>query len=791
MTRITLFVLLLSILAVPALGQRKQDKKKDTRPEWKPTQKVDVKVSERALKIHMAGQLFDGHNDLPMMMRARANSSFKTIDIAKPTKFHTDIPRLKAGGLKAQYWSVYVPASTDLTGNALLQTLEQIEIVEKMVATYPDVFAMAKNADELEKIIKQGKVACMMGIEGGHSIQGMLAMVERFFDRGVRYMTLTHSKTLAWADSATDDAKNNGLSPFGKEVIKEMNRVGMLVDLSHVSEKTMLDALETTKAPVIFSHSSARAICDHPRNVSDKVLKLVKENNGVVMVNFMSGYIVPTEQKKKFKNARGTIYDVVDHIEHIIKVAGIDHVGIGSDYDGVRSLPIGLEDVSTYPRITQILLDRGYNETQIHKILGGNAIRALRDAEKVSAKLKSKMKTTAKPKDRGKEDWLGNFTIESSKVHRPREIVGLVVENPGIDLPEKTGLIRAETSDGREFFGQLVRVAKNLAIVKFPAYDLKANTEVRGKLFLRSKSPEQEFSFEDNKNVSTKIKFGRRAVAEYMREPVDNSSKERRMETYKVYHHVYDFAGRKKLTKGAGGLFPHHRGIFYGFNRISYDGKKADTWHCNNGESQTHAGFKSINSGTPGAIGAQQVCLINWNGRDGKTFAKEERKLSFYQFRDGLMINVDSKLSSAIDSPITLDGDPQHAGVQFRASQHVPDKTKKQTYYIRPDGKGKPGKFRNWPQNKKHVDLPWNAMCFVVDGRTYTCVYFNHADNPKNTRFSERDYGRFGAYFKYTLTREKPLHVQYRYWIQPGEMTVEEIQKMSDSYRNPLRASAN
>ncbi len=787
MIRATFTFVLLTLIVVPAFAQNKRQKKQDTRPEWKPAKKVDVKVSDRARKIHMAGQLFDGHNDLPMVMRFAANSSFKNVDISKPTRFHTDIPRLKAGGLKAQYWSVYVPASTDLTGNALLQTLEQIELVEKMVATYPEVFAFAKTADELEALIKKGKIASMMGIEGGHSIQGMLGMVEKFYDRGVRYMTLTHSKTLAWADSATDKPKNNGLSPFGKEVIKEMNRVGMLVDLSHVSEKTMLDALEITKAPVIFSHSSARAICDHPRNVSDKVLKLVKQNNGVVMVNFMSGYIVPTEQKKKFKNARGTIYDVVDHIEHIIKVAGIDHVGIGSDYDGVRSLPVGLEDVSTYPRITQVLLDRGYNEKQIHKILGGNAIRALRDAENVAKKLQAKSSATTKPISRKQEKWLTDFTIEASKFERPRDRVGLLIENPSIEIPE-TGAVRAQTADGREFFGQIVRIAKNLAVAKFPVYNLKANTELSGKLYLLDGEPSQEFSFDENGDVSTKIKFGRRVVAEYMREPVDNSSKKRRMETYKVYHHIYDFAGRAKLTKGPGGLFPHHRGIFFGFNRISYGDKKADIWHCSKGESQTHAGFKESASGKPGAFGIQHICKIDWNGRDNKKFADEERKLSFYQFRDGLMVDFDSTLSSAVDVPIVLDGDPQHAGVQFRASQHVPDKTKKQTFYIRPDGKGTPGKFRNWPKNKDHVDLPWNALCFVVDGRQYTCVYFNHPKNPKNTRFSERDYGRFGAYFKYELTKDKPLRVRYRYWIQPGEMTVAEIQKMSDSYRNQLRA---
>lgn len=378
-------VICLSLFCSASLAQQTDGEKKTDN-------QIPTEISKKAKEIHFSGMLFDGHNDLPWTMRARANSSFKKVDIAKPTKFHTDIPRLKKGGLKAQFWSVYVPASTDVTGDALVKTLEQIRLVHNMVEVYPDVFKITKTAADIEKAVKDGKIASMMGVEGGHSIENNLAMIKILYDLDVRYMTLTHSKTLSWADSATDEAKNNGLTEFGVEVVKEMNRVGMLVDISHVSEKTMLDALKATEAPVIFSHSSAKAICDHPRNVSDKVLKLLPKNGGVVMVNFMSGYVAPTAQLKKNPRARGTVVDVVDHIEHIIKVAGIDHVGIGSDYDGVSSLPVGLEDVSTYPMITEILLRRGYDKNQIHKILGGNVLRVMKKAEKVAKKLKQEDK---------------------------------------------------------------------------------------------------------------------------------------------------------------------------------------------------------------------------------------------------------------------------------------------------------------------------------------------------------------------------------------------------------------
>lgn len=345
-------------------------------------------VSPEAMAVHHAGMLFDGHNDLPYQLKEIGQTSFDRFDISKPQpKLHTDIDRLRAGGVKAQFWSVYVPASTDATGDALLQTLQQIDIVHRMVKKYPDVFEMASTADDIERISKSGKIASMMGIEGGYSIQESIPILGRLYGLGCRYMTLTHSKSLSWADSATDEPRARGVSPFGEEVVAEMNRLGMLVDLSHVSDQTMRDAIRVSAAPVIFSHSSVRAINSHKRNVPDDILPLVKKNNGVVMINFFSGFVAPDAELAKDAKAYGSMKGVVDHIEHVIKTIGVDHVGIGSDYDGVTRLPIGLESAATYPRITQELLNRGYSQADIHKILGGNIMRVLREAEQVAKKL--------------------------------------------------------------------------------------------------------------------------------------------------------------------------------------------------------------------------------------------------------------------------------------------------------------------------------------------------------------------------------------------------------------------
>jgi membrane dipeptidase len=370
------------------------------------------------MAIHRQALLIDGHNDLPWELRTRADSGFEKFDVSQPQpKLHTDIPRLRKGGLGGVFWSAYVPADTIRTGNSLQQTLEQIDLVHRMVRRYPQDFELALTADDIERIHTAGKIASLIGIEGGHSIQNSLGVLRQLHAMGARYMTLTHSDTLDWADSATDDARHGGLAPFGEDVVREMNRLGMLVDISHVSPETMQDALRISKAPVIASHSSAFAIAQHPRNVPDDVLKLVKENGGVVMINFFSGFVVPesaqrmvhmfqvrrdlrakyaddAEYEKAVAQWRrenpiepGTIHIVVDHIDHVVKVAGIDHVGLGSDFDGITTVPAQLEDVSCYPLITQELLNRGYTAADIHQILGRNVLRALRRAEEVARSL--------------------------------------------------------------------------------------------------------------------------------------------------------------------------------------------------------------------------------------------------------------------------------------------------------------------------------------------------------------------------------------------------------------------
>lgn len=379
--------------------------------------RLPVVVTDEARRIHAESYVFDGHNDLPWALRTEAGSSFEKADISGSTpQFQTDLPRLRKGGVGAVFWSVYVPAESSKAGTALLQTMEQIQLVRAMVERYPDDFSLSLTADDVVAARRQGKIASLIGVEGGHCIENSLENLRRLHALGARYMTLTHSDTLAWADAATDAPKHNGLTPFGEEVVREMNRLGMLVDLSHVAPETMRHALRVTAAPVIFSHSSARAVADHPRNVPDDVLKLTAANGGVVMVNFFSGFVHPDSARRRanmfqvnrdlraqhpteeaFKAAKkrwevehpiapGSVHDVVDHLEHIIRVAGIDHVGLGSDYDGVSMVPQQLEDVSTFPVITQELLNRGYKADQIHKLMSGNAMRVLRRAQSVAAK---------------------------------------------------------------------------------------------------------------------------------------------------------------------------------------------------------------------------------------------------------------------------------------------------------------------------------------------------------------------------------------------------------------------
>jgi membrane dipeptidase len=373
-------------------------------------------ISERARKIHAAGILFDGHNDLPWRLRIEGDFALKKFDLSRRLDSgQTDIPRLREGGVKAQFWSVYIPSEHLDPARTVT---EQIDLVHRMVALYPAAFEMAYTADDVERIAAAGKIASLIGIEGGVAIENNLAQLRAFYTLGARYMTLTHNTNLDWADAATDTPKHDGLSPFGERVVREMNRLGMLVDISHVSPATMADALRVSQAPIIASHSSAYAICPSPRNVPDDILKLVKQNGGVIMVNFYSGFIVPEsgrrmraiieelrtkypdrEERRKAleawfesegaKLSRGTYRDVAGHIDHIVKVAGIDHVGIGSDFDGITMWPFGLEDVSSYPRLTDELLRRGYSETDVHKILGGNVLRAFRQAGEVAKQLRA------------------------------------------------------------------------------------------------------------------------------------------------------------------------------------------------------------------------------------------------------------------------------------------------------------------------------------------------------------------------------------------------------------------
>lgn len=373
-----------------------------------------VQVTDEALQIHRQALVIDGHIDLPWKLRTEGDFSLKKFDLTQiQKKLETDLPRLRKGGMGGVFWSAYVPADTN-AGEALLQTLEQIDLIHRLVQRYPNDFELALTADDIQRIHRAGKIASLIGIEGGHSIQNSLGVLRKLHSLGARYMTLTHSNTIEWADSATDKPQHGGLTPFGEEVVREMNRLGMLVDISHVSPETMDDALRVSRAPVIASHSSAYAIAPHPRNVPDDILKRIAANQGVVMVNFYSGFVLPSaaetarqmfaarrEYTKQLKNQdevnaamnrwhkehpidAGTIHDVVDHIDHIVKVAGIDCVGLGSDFDGVSKLPAQLEDVSTYPYITQELLNRKYTAEQIHKIMGLNLLRVMRAAERVA-----------------------------------------------------------------------------------------------------------------------------------------------------------------------------------------------------------------------------------------------------------------------------------------------------------------------------------------------------------------------------------------------------------------------
>src|SRR5258708_4281197 len=376
--------------------------------------------------------LIDGHNDLPWEIRERFKSDVAAINLSADTRhlpveagqaaFMTDIPRLRAGLVGAQFWSVWIPVS--MPGfEAVQTTLEQIDLVKRMSAQYPADFAMAYTAADIRRIHKGHRIASLIGIEGGHQINNSLAVLRQMYDAGARYMTLTHSTNTPWADSATDTPAHHGLTPFGIEVVKEMNRLGMLVDLSHVSADTMKAALAVSQAPIMFSHSSARALDDHPRNIPDDVLRAVTANGGIVMVNFAPPYVSAARNRWEADHAAErtrynsppfaglyigqperakaaleeweaqhprpatTLAQVADHVEHVRQVAGVDHVGLGSDFDGIPDAPVGLEGVDRYPELLEELMRRGWSDSDIAKLAGANLLRTIAAAEQVSVRL--------------------------------------------------------------------------------------------------------------------------------------------------------------------------------------------------------------------------------------------------------------------------------------------------------------------------------------------------------------------------------------------------------------------
>ncbi len=372
---------------------------------------------ERARRVLRAHPVIDGHNDLPWAIRENADAprDVEAYDLRSRTKGNTDLERLREGGVGGQFWSVYVPAGI---GESFARTqLEQVDIARRVIARYPDRLALATTAEDVERSMRSGRVASLLGMEGGHSIENSLGALRAYYDLGVRSMTLTHGKTLDWADSATDTARHGGLTRFGEEVVREMNRLGMLVDLSHVSEETMEDALRVSEAPVIFSHSSARALCDHPRNVPDAVLAKMRANGGVVMVTFVNAFVSnefakasgplwkeydertqgvtdPAERARIGKEIGArmpkipvTIAQVADHVDHVRRAAGVDHVGLGGDYDGNDAWPEGLGDVSGYPRLLGELVRRGWSDEDLGKLASGNVLRAMRRAEQVALRL--------------------------------------------------------------------------------------------------------------------------------------------------------------------------------------------------------------------------------------------------------------------------------------------------------------------------------------------------------------------------------------------------------------------
>jgi membrane dipeptidase len=371
--------------------------------------------ARRLLHRHI---LIDGHNDLPWEIRTddAAPGDVAAHDLRRRTPGQTDLRRLRAGGVGGQFWSVYVPA--ELGGGLAKTQLEQLDLARRMIARYPRDLQLAWSAREVRDAFAHGRIASLMGMEGGHVLEASLGALRAFRELGARYLTLTHNKTNEWADSATDEPRHGGLSPFGREVVREMNRLGMLVDLSHVAPTTMAAALDTSEAPVIFSHSSARAVCDVARNVPDEILRRIPTNGGVVMVTFVAGFVwqpaadalIPAIAEAGRRSAgitdpralrhirqevlrdlavpRPPLTAVADHVEHVARVAGVEHVGIGGDYDGNQFWPTGMEDVTSYPHLFAELIRRGWTDADLARLAGANVLRVMREAEAVAARLR-------------------------------------------------------------------------------------------------------------------------------------------------------------------------------------------------------------------------------------------------------------------------------------------------------------------------------------------------------------------------------------------------------------------
>jgi membrane dipeptidase len=371
--------------------------------------------------------LIDGHNDLPWEIRRAGGHPMDVAayDLRSRSPKHTDLERLKAGQVRAQFWSIYIDGEMKDSGYARVQ-LEQFDIARRMIARYPDRLAFAASADDIERAVKRGRLASLLGMEGGHAIENSLGVLRSYYALGARYMTLTHNVTLDWADAALDSARHQGLTEFGREVVREMNRLGMRVDLSHVSPGVMSDALDVAEAPVIFSHSAARALVDHPRNVPDSILARLPKNGGIVMVTFVPQFVSTAfkgwedaadstrkalraavadtaearRQYDQWETAHpapaATLAQVADHIDHVRQVAGVDHVGIGSDFDGIDHVPLGLEDVSKFPELFAELIRRGWSDGDLKKLAGQNLLRVLRQAEATAARLQKTREPSTK-----------------------------------------------------------------------------------------------------------------------------------------------------------------------------------------------------------------------------------------------------------------------------------------------------------------------------------------------------------------------------------------------------------